>query len=90
MKAARMSETAGGGVPVHPRAAGVQQDRPVGPAAAPDGEQTVLQMAHFDRSRAPVVMEIGPVLALEDVAGGKVCALASRVEPRDYATPRGC
>ena len=52
---------------------------------APDGEQTVLQMAYFDRSRAPVVMEIGPVLALEDVAGGKVCALASRVEPRDYA-----
>jgi predicted nucleotidyltransferase component of viral defense system len=48
-------------------------------------EQTVLQMAYFDRSRAPVVMEIGPVLALEDVAGGKVCALASRVEPRDYA-----
>ena len=52
---------------------------------APGGEQTVLQMAYFDRSRAPVVMQIGPVLALEDVAGGKVCALASRVEPRDYA-----
>jgi Nucleotidyl transferase AbiEii toxin, Type IV TA system len=52
---------------------------------APSGEQTVLQMAYFDRSRAPVVMEIGPVLALEDVVGGKVCALASRVEPRDYA-----
>jgi hypothetical protein len=49
------------------------------------GEQTVLQMAYFDRSRAPVVMEVGPVLALEDVAGGKVCALASRVEVRDYA-----
>ena len=31
---------------------------------APGGEQTVLQMAYFDRSRAPVVMEIGPVLAL--------------------------
>jgi len=30
-------------------------------------------------------MEIGPVLDLEDVVGGKVCALASRVEPRDYA-----
>jgi hypothetical protein len=25
------------------------------------------------------------VLAMEDVAGGKVCALASRVEARDYA-----
>lgn len=42
-------------------------------------------MAYFDRSREPVIMEIGPVLALEDVAGGKVCALASRVEVRDYA-----
>ena len=30
-------------------------------------------------------MDIGPVLDLEDVAGGKVCALAGRVEPRDYA-----
>ena len=30
-------------------------------------------------------MDIGPVLDLEDVAGGNVCALASRVEPRDYA-----
>ena len=29
-------------------------------------------------------MDIGPVLDLEDVVGGKVCALASRVEPRDY------
>jgi hypothetical protein len=36
-------------------------------------------------AREPVVMEVGPVLAVEDVAGGKVCALASRVEPRDYA-----
>jgi Nucleotidyl transferase AbiEii toxin, Type IV TA system len=45
----------------------------------------VLQLAYFNRSREPVVMEIGPVLAVEDVAGGKLCALASRVEPRDYA-----
>lgn len=51
----------------------------------PGGQQTVLQMAYFDRSRAPVEMEVGPVLALEDVAGGKICALASRVEIRDYA-----
>jgi Nucleotidyl transferase AbiEii toxin, Type IV TA system len=50
-----------------------------------DGEQTMLQMAYFDRSRAPVDMDVGPVLSLEDVAGGKVCALASRVEVRDYA-----
>ena len=37
------------------------------------------------RGREPVIMDIGPVLDLEDVVGGKVCALASRIEPRDYA-----
>jgi Nucleotidyl transferase AbiEii toxin, Type IV TA system len=52
---------------------------------APDGAQMMLQMAYFDRGRDPVVMDIGAVLDLEDVAGGKVCALAGRVEPRDYA-----
>jgi hypothetical protein len=51
---------------------------------APGGEQMMLQMAYFDRSRRPVIMDIGPVLDLEDVVGGKVCALASRAEPRDY------
>ena len=44
----------------------------------------ILQLAYFDRGRDPVVMDLGPVLDLEDVLGGKVCALASRVEPRDY------
>jgi hypothetical protein len=52
---------------------------------APDGAQMMLQMAYFDRGRDPVVMDIGAVLDLEDVAGGKVCALAGRIEPRDYA-----
>jgi hypothetical protein len=51
---------------------------------APGGERMMLQLAYFDRARRPVVMEVGPVLDLEDVVGGKVCALASRVEPRDY------
>lgn len=51
---------------------------------APGGEQMLLQMAYFDRARKPVIMDIGPVLDLEDVVGGKVCALASRAEPRDY------
>lgn len=45
----------------------------------------MLPMAYFDRGCEPVVMDIGAVLDLEDVAGGKVCALAGRVEPRDYA-----
>ena len=44
----------------------------------------MLQMAYFDRTRRPIIMDVGPVLDLEDVVGGKVCALASRVEPRDY------
>ena len=52
---------------------------------APGGQQLTVQLAYFDRSRQPVAMEIGPVLDLEDLAGGKVCALASRVEPRHYA-----
>ena len=50
----------------------------------PDGDQMMLQMAYFDRARRPVTMAVGPVLDLEDVIGGKVCALASRIEPRDY------
>jgi predicted nucleotidyltransferase component of viral defense system len=51
---------------------------------APGGRQMMLQMAYFDRDRRPVIMDVGPVLDLEDVVGSKVCALASRVEPRDY------
>ena len=51
---------------------------------APGGEQMALQMAYFDRISQPVVMEFGPVLDLEDVIGGKVCALAGRSMPRDY------
>jgi Nucleotidyl transferase AbiEii toxin, Type IV TA system len=52
---------------------------------APAGQRMALQMAYFDRIHEPVIMEIGPVLDLEDAAGGKVAALASRIEPRDYA-----
>jgi len=51
---------------------------------AAGGEQMMLQMAYFDRSRGPVTMDVGPVLDLEDVVGGKVCALASRAYDRDY------
>ncbi len=52
---------------------------------APDGQQTMLQMAYFDRTRGPVTMDVGPVLDLEDLAGWKTVALVSRVEPRDFA-----
>jgi hypothetical protein len=51
---------------------------------APGGRQMMLQLAYFARGHRPVIMEVGPVLDLADVIGGKVCALASRVEPRDY------
>lgn len=51
---------------------------------APGGRQMALQLAYFDRSHGPVTMDIGPVLNLEDVIGGKVCALASRSYERDY------
>jgi predicted nucleotidyltransferase component of viral defense system len=51
---------------------------------APDGQQLILQLAYFTRCHSPVTMDMGPVLDLEDVAAGKICALASRIEPRDY------
>jgi hypothetical protein len=51
---------------------------------SPGGQQTMLQMAYFDRTRGPVTMDVGPVLDIEDLAGWKTVALASRVEPRDY------
>ncbi|HEY3958621.1 MAG TPA: nucleotidyl transferase AbiEii/AbiGii toxin family protein [Streptosporangiaceae bacterium] len=51
---------------------------------APGGAQMALQMSYFDRGHAPVIMDFGPVLDLEDVVGGKVCALSSRAYERDY------
>jgi hypothetical protein len=51
---------------------------------APGGQEMMLQMAYFDRGRQPVLMEFGPVLDLDDVLGGKVAALASRADERDY------
>jgi hypothetical protein len=51
---------------------------------AAGGQQTMLQMAYFDRTRGPVSMDVGPVLDLDDLAGWKLVALVSRAEPRDY------
>ncbi len=50
----------------------------------PAGEQMLLQMSYFERGRQPVIMDIGPVLDLEDVLAGKAMALASRYAERDY------
>jgi hypothetical protein len=51
---------------------------------SPEGQQTMLQMAYFDRTHGPVTMDVGPVLDIEDLAGWKTVALVNRVEPRDY------
>jgi Nucleotidyl transferase AbiEii toxin, Type IV TA system len=51
---------------------------------AAGGQQTMLQMAYFDRTRGPVTMDVGPVLDLDDLTGWKLVALVSRAEPRDY------
>ena len=50
----------------------------------PGGAQLLLQMAYFDRGRQPVLMEVGPVLDLDDAIGSKVAALATRAAERDY------
>jgi hypothetical protein len=53
---------------------------------APDGEHTMqLQAAYFETLSDPVtVPELGPVLALDDLAGWKTVALANRMMARDY------
>jgi hypothetical protein len=53
---------------------------------APDGEHTMqLQAAYFELLAEPVTIpEIGPVLALDDLAGWKTVALANRMMARDY------
>lgn len=79
-KADRQDKTAGLGDVFYGIGAGLAE----WVVTAPAGDQMVLQMAYFDRSRRPVVMDVGPVLALEDVIGGKVVALASRAYERDY------
>lgn len=53
---------------------------------APDGEHTVqVQAAYFELLADPVnVPDVGPVLAVDDLAGWKTVALASRMMARDY------
>ena len=36
------------------------------------------------RAHPPVLMEVGPVLSIEDAVGNKMAALFSRAESRDY------
>jgi hypothetical protein len=51
--------------------------------SGPDGQQTILQIAHFDRSRTPVPMDVGPVLNPLDAIASKVRAFVTRAEERD-------
>lgn len=52
----------------------------------PDGEHVVqVQAGHFEVLARPVtVTGIGPVLALDDIAGHKACAMATRAASRDF------
>ncbi|BCY10505.1 nucleotidyl transferase AbiEii/AbiGii toxin family protein [Actinoplanes sp. L3-i22] len=43
-----------------------------------------LTLCRLDRSRAPVVMDLGPVMHLDDLVATKVAALVNRREVRDY------
>jgi len=51
--------------------------------AAPPRELR-LTLCRLDRHRAPVVMDLGPVMHLDDLVATKVAALANRREVRDY------
>jgi hypothetical protein len=50
---------------------------------APDKPYKVELAANW-RALPPVMMEIGPVLHVDDVVGGKMSALFTRAEPRDF------
>jgi hypothetical protein len=47
-------------------------------------EPQKVELAANWRAHPPIMMEIGPVLHAEDVAAGKMSALYTRAEPRDY------
>ena len=50
-----------------------------------DGDQALrLTLCRLDMHRAPVVMDVGPVMHLDDLVATKVAALVSRREVRDY------
>jgi Nucleotidyl transferase AbiEii toxin, Type IV TA system len=48
------------------------------------GESGKVELAADIRSKAPVTMSIGPVVHVDDVAGGKMEALFTRAEARDF------
>ncbi len=50
------------------------------------GEQGAVRISlgHLDRTQTPVVLEVGPVMAMADLIAWKVVALVSRAEVRDF------
>jgi hypothetical protein len=48
------------------------------------GSSVRLSLGHLSRTRTPVVMEIGPVMAVDDLIAWKVAALVNRAEVRDF------
>ncbi|HEX9033389.1 MAG TPA: nucleotidyl transferase AbiEii/AbiGii toxin family protein [Streptosporangiaceae bacterium] len=48
------------------------------------GQSSKVELAADIRSKAPVAMRIGPVVHVDDVAGGKMEALFTRAEARDF------
>jgi hypothetical protein len=51
---------------------------------ARDARALRLTLCHLERHRAPVVMDLGPVMHLDDLVATKVAALVNRREVRDY------
>jgi hypothetical protein len=49
-----------------------------------DGRALRLTLCRLDRHRAPVVMDLGPVMHLDDLVATKVAALVNRREVRDW------
>jgi nucleotidyltransferase AbiEii toxin of type IV toxin-antitoxin system len=43
-----------------------------------------MSIAQLDRRHAPVTLDVGPVMHLDDLMGSKMCALATRAQVRDY------
>ncbi|MEV4279881.1 nucleotidyl transferase AbiEii/AbiGii toxin family protein [Actinoplanes xinjiangensis] len=50
----------------------------------PAGGQVRLSLGHLQRTREPVVLDIGRVMAVDDLIAWKVAALANRAEVRDF------
>jgi hypothetical protein len=53
-------------------------------AVSGHGRALRLTLCRLDRNRAPVVMDLGPVMHLDDLVATKVAALVNRREVRDY------